>query len=182
MLFGEGEPDIACYMDHTDNSAGNAEDHVKLILSKPGHPLIDLEISSCCAYPCFTYQLYGTRGGLKASTSAMEWRYFKRAEAPVRRLKKAPLAKPDGTPDYCRDNLTWHTGSWPQASQEKSDQAAYSAATAASLGSMNQAYYDMLYDTMVLGKPLVITPEQVRRQIAVIEQCRRLNPHIYQKR
>ncbi|MBI2438305.1 MAG: Gfo/Idh/MocA family oxidoreductase, partial [Lentisphaerae bacterium] len=26
-LFGEGQPEVACFMDHTDNSFGDAEDH-----------------------------------------------------------------------------------------------------------------------------------------------------------
>jgi len=62
QLFGKGMPKVTCYMDHTDNSLGDAEDHVKVLLSGRGHPTIDLEVSSCCAYPCFVYNVYGTRG------------------------------------------------------------------------------------------------------------------------
>ena len=35
--------------------------------------------------------------------------------------------------------------------------------------------------TLTAGEPLQITPQQVRRQIAVIEECQRQNPHIYRK-
>ena len=35
-----------------------------MILHGKGHPTVDLEISSCCAYPQYTYQVYGTRGGV----------------------------------------------------------------------------------------------------------------------
>ena len=179
QLFGEGMPNVTCFMDHTDNSFGDAEDHVKLILSGRGHPTIDLEVSSCCAYPCFVYNVYGTRGGMKGTQSGMEWKYFKLGEAPKQKLIKDPLCKPDRTPAYPHEELTWHTGSWPVA-DTKSKQAGYSAATAASQD-MTAIFYTMLYNTLTRGTPLKITPEQVRRQIAVIEKCRRQNPQIYKR-
>ena len=40
----------------------------------------------------------------------------------------------------------------------------------------------MLYRTLTAGEPLEITPQQVRQQIAVIEECQRQNPHIYGKK
>jgi hypothetical protein len=40
----------------------------------------------------------------------------------------------------------------------------------------------MLFKTLTQGRPLEITPEQIRRQIAVIEECHRQNPQIYGKR
>lgn len=181
QLFGEGMPKVTCFMDHTDNSLGNAEDHVKLILSGRGHPIIDLEVSSCCAYPCFVYNIYGTRGGMKGTTASMEWKYFKPSEAPKQKLTKDPLFKPDRTPAYCGENLTWHTGAWPMAPDAKTKQAGYTPATAVQSGPTGQ-YYTMLYNTLTRGTPLKITPEQVRRQIAVIEECRRQNPQIYKRR
>jgi len=62
----------------------------------------------------------------------------------------------------------------------KSKQAGYSAATAASQD-MTAIFYTMLYNTLTRGTPLKIMPEQVRRQIAVIEKCRRQNPQIYRR-
>lgn len=179
QLFGDGMPNVTCFMDHTDNSFGDAEDHVKVLLSGRGHPTIDIEISSCCAYPCFVYNVYGTRGGLKGTTASMEWKFFKIGEAPKQKLIKDPLCKPDHTPAYPQEELTWHTGSWPVA-DTKSKQAGYSAATAASQD-MTGIFYTMLYNTLARGTPLKITLQQVRRQIAVIEACRRQNPHIYKR-
>ena len=40
----------------------------------------------------------------------------------------------------------------------------------------------MLYKTLTAGEPLEITSQQVRQQIAVIEECQRQNPHIYGNR
>jgi len=179
QLFGAGLPKVTCFMDRTDNSLGDAEDHVKAILSGRGHPTIDMEVSCCCAYPCFIYNIYGTRGGMKGTSSSMEWKYFKLSEAPKQKLIKGPLFKADRTPDYCGESLTWHTGSWPAAPDAKSKQAGYSAAAAPTQGGMTGQYYTMLYNTLTRGTPLKITLEQVRRQIAVIEECRRQNPQIY---
>ncbi len=183
QLFGEGMPRVTCFMDHTDNSFGDAEDHAKVILSGPGRPTIDLEISSCCAYPAFTVNVYGTRGGLKGTRSSLEWRYFKRAEAPRQKLITAPLSKPDGTPAYPREELTWHAGAWPVAPDAQAKEAGYSAAAAPKQTSnLVVTFYSMLYKTLTRGASLEITPEQVRRQIAVIEECRRQNPQIYKPR
>lgn len=179
QLFGDGMPKVTCFMDHTDNSLGDAEDHVKLILSGRGQPTIDLEISSCCAYPCFVYNVYGTRGGLKGTQSSMEWKFFKLGEAPKQKLTKDPLFTPNRTPAYPYEELTWHTGAWPVV-DAKSKQAGYSAANAATQD-MTGIYYTMLYNTLIRGTPLKITPLQVRRQIAVIEECRRQNPQIYKR-
>jgi len=44
---------------------------------------------------------------------------------------------------------------------------------------MTLAFYDMLHRSLTTAAPLEITPQQVRRQIAVIEACRRQNPQIY---
>jgi hypothetical protein len=47
---------------------------------------------------------------------------------------------------------------------------------------MTGKLYGMLYRTLTEGVPLEVTPQQVRRQIAVIEACQRQNPAIYQPR
>jgi len=181
QLFGDGMPKVTCFMDHTDNSFGDAEDYVKVLLSGRGHPVIDLEVSSCCAYPCFVYNIYGTRGGMKGTPTSMEWKYFKLSEAPKQKLIKDPLFTPNRTPAYPRESLTWHTGAWPAAPDAKAKQAGYTP-SAPVQGGMTGKYYTMLYNTLTRKVPLIVTPEQVRRQIAVIEECRRQNPQIYKRR
>ena len=111
MLFGEGMPRVTCFMDRA-NTFGDAEDYVKLILSGDGRPVIDIEISSCQAYPGPLYNLQGTRGGMKATMREAEWRYFKPAEAPKQKLIRTPLFTAEGTPAYAVETLRWHTGKW----------------------------------------------------------------------
>lgn len=180
VLFGEGKPQVTCFMDRTDGTFGNAENHVKLLLSGRGHPLIDLEVSSCCAYPPFRYNVYGTRGGMKTVGNTAEWKYFKWRESGKRELTRAPLAKDDGTPSYPVDEITWHEKSWPADETDTKSKRGYSAATAASTN-MTECFYKMLYKTLSRGAPLEITPQQVRRQIAVIEECHRQNRKIWRR-
>ncbi len=153
-------PDVWCRMDRV-NTFGDAEDHVKLLLTAQDQPTIDLEISSCCAYPLYTYQVYGSLGGLTGTMTELKWRWFKPEEAPVQTLIREPLPGPS----YCGEKLTWHEESWkvPEAQGNLFD-------------SMAGRFYSDLFDSMTQGKPLVIPPEQVRQQIAVIEECHRQNP------
>lgn len=191
FLFGEGMPDVRCYMDRTDNTRGDAEDFVKVILSGAGKTVIEIEISSCCVYPNSTYNIQGTRGGIKGSTTSLEWKYFIKDEAPDQRLIETPLCKDDGTPCYCSEELVWHAGNWAFDADNKCGSAYVNSATdlmAAKGGprassnifaTMAASFYGMLYKTMAEGAPLQVTPEQVRRQIAVFELCRQQNPHVY---
>ncbi|MDD4773441.1 MAG: Gfo/Idh/MocA family oxidoreductase [Eubacteriales bacterium] len=158
----DGMPDIMCKMDRA-NTFGDAEDYVKLIMTAPGKPLIDLSISSCDAYPTHTYKIMGTRGGLKGSMTNIEWKYYIADEAPEQKLIREPLSKPNGTPAYCGEKLEFHTENWTSA-----DSGAFDNAVA--------NYYNMIYAYLTEGTPMEITPRQVRQQIAVIEECHRQNP------
>lgn len=179
VLFGNAMPKVTCFMDHTDGFYGPAENHVKLIFSGKGHPLVDIEISNCCAYPHATFNVYGSRGGLKAAGNSVEWRYFVWDESPKQKVTAAPLSTPEGTPAYCTENLNWHKGSWPEAATTGT--GTYSPAAAAT-SNLTQLFYDRFYETLTAGKPMETTLEMARRQIAVIEECQRQNPHIYKKR
>lgn len=66
LLGSEEMPEIFCRMDRAD-TFGDAEDYVKLIMTLPGRPVVDVEISSSNAYPWGTYNVQGTHGGLWAS-------------------------------------------------------------------------------------------------------------------
>ena len=160
-------PEVFCCMDHA-HFAGDAEGHVNLTLRAPGKPIIDLQISSCKAYPTFVYQVYGTQGGMKATYTDAEWRYYKPSEAPRIKATTKPIHKPDFRPAYCREELKWYTRSW-KVPPTKSDL----------FHSIGTTFYRMLYKHMVKGEPLGVTPQQVRQQIAVIEECHRQNPHIW---
>ena len=158
----DGMPQVFCRMDRA-NTFGDAEDYVKLILTAPEKPLIDLAISSCDAYPSFTYKLHGTRGGLRGTMTDIDWKWYIPEEAPAQKLISEPLAKADGTPSYCVEALPWHTDKW-----SAKDSGAFDSAV--------NCYYTMIYDYLTEGKEMPINPKQVRQQIAVIEEAHRQNP------
>ena len=168
QLFGSGMPDVTCIMDRA-LTFGDAEDHVKLILSGKDKPTIDLEISACCAYPSSTYQVYGTLGGMTATMKEASWKYFRPKTAPKQKLTREPLAtrRPDGSfsPAYCGEKLKIVEKTW---TLPKSKSDLFSV--------MSGRFYKYLYQTLTEGEPMPITAEQVRKQIAVIEECHRQNP------
>lgn len=161
MLFDPklSMPEVWCRFDRA-LTLGDAEDHVKLLLTGKGHPTIDLEVSSCCLFPRDIYQVYGTRGGLAGTTGHLEWRYFDPKKAPKRKLTREPLP---GLV-YCSDKLPLRTRTWDSPAQ------------VGLFDCMGKQFYDNLYNAMTKGAAMEVTLPQVRRQIAVIEACHRQNP------
>ncbi|MHB1295508.1 MAG: Gfo/Idh/MocA family protein [Anaerolineae bacterium] len=160
FLDYDGMPEVWCRMDRV-NSYGDAEDHVKLLLSAPERPVIDLEISSCAAYASYAYEIYGSCGGLAGSMSHLDWKWFDPAQAPEQHLIREPLPGPS----YCREDLPWQSARWdvPEAEQDL-------------FGTAVKAFYDRLYAVFTAGATLEVTLPQVRQQIAVMEECHRQNP------
>lgn len=165
QLFGtETMPDITCFMDRV-NTFGDAEDYVKLIMHKPDHPLLDVEITSCDAYPTATYRIQAQYGGISGTGTKLNWKYFRPEEAPEQKLIRTPLKKADGSPAYGSETLPWVEEQWELPEAQK-DTLAY----------VCQTFYRKLYAAIVHGEPLDITPQHVKQQIAVIEECHRQNP------
>ena len=155
QLFGtDAVPEVTCFMDSAC-SFGDAEDHVKVLLRGPGKPVIDLEISSCCAYPTDSCQIHATNGGLSGSETHLEWKYFKPEEAPERTVITEPME------GYCSEELKWYTESWDLP--EGINAIDHSAL----------CFYRNLYDVLANGAPLEVLPEHILQQICVMEECHR---------
>jgi scyllo-inositol 2-dehydrogenase (NADP+) len=157
LLFGDGYPDeVFCHLDRT-LTLGDADDHVKLVFKGRNAPTVDIEISSCHAYPGETWNIMGVNGGLTGNTRRLQWKWVEwDAQAP-RTLDIQP------TPDrsYNRDQLTWREDSWDIATDTSPGHA---------------AFYLSLYDTIRHGALLAVTPQSVRRAIWLQEECHRLCP------
>lgn len=165
LNYYDGMPTVFCHMDRA-NTFGNAEDYVKLILKAPDRPIIDLDISSCDAYPCYTYKVEGTRGTLKGNMSHIDYKYFIESEAPEQHLIRETLTDgPEKLPLYCSETLNWHEESW-----DGDPQAPFVAAV--------QEYYDQIYALFTEGREHDIKLYQVRQQLAVINEAHRQNPQI----
>jgi predicted dehydrogenase len=160
LIGTDAMPKVFCLMDRAV-TWGDAEDHAKVILCRPGRPTIDIEISSCNPYNLYTYQVFGTQGGLTGTTDHLEWKWFDPAKAPKQHLMEEPLPGPS----YCTETLPWESGSWdaPRDGLNLFD-------------TMAKAFYENLHAALTSGAPLAVPMEHVRRQIAVIEECHRQNP------
>jgi len=165
QLFGTDiMPEIKCYMDRV-NTYGDAEDYVKLIMHQPDYPLVDVEITSSDAYPTATYRVQAQYGGISGSAGKLNWRYFNPEKAPQQVLIRTPMKHPDGSPAYPAEVLPWVEEQW-ELPEDQKDTLSYVCRT----------FYGKLYGAIVNGDPLDITPQQVKQQIAVIEECHRQNP------
>jgi predicted dehydrogenase len=155
-------PQVFCRMDRV-NTFGDAEDYVKIILNAPGRPLADIQISSCNGYSDSLYRIQGSRGSLKGGYTEIKWRWFKEAEAPPQKLIKTPLCGVDDLPKYPEEKLKWYEDSW-------------SADGSGAFTTAVDGLYQSVYNSLTKGVPLLVTPEQVRQQIQVMEECHRQNP------
>ncbi len=153
-------PEVLNIMDNV-NTFGDAEDHVKLILRRKGRPTVDLEISSCCSYNPYTYVVYGSRGSLAGTMTHLEWKYYKDSEAPKQELISGPM--PNRA--YCYEKLDMHEEKWDAPEEAVKNLFDY----------MATRFYNNLYDVLVSGAPLAVPVEQVRQQIAVIQEAHRQN-------
>lgn len=156
QFIGPAEPEVFCHLDRT-LTLGDADDHVKIVLKAPGAPTVDIEVTSCCAYPQDYWHVYGTQGGLTGTARALRWKYFLPEELPPRSATVEP------TPDrsYNSEPIRWHEESWTLEGDTSSGW---------------KDYYLDLYKTLRHGAPLAVTPESVRRDMAVIEECCRICP------
>ena len=161
LNYYDGKPEVYCKMDRV-NSYGDAEDFVKLILSAPGRPLIDVEISSCDGYPLYTYQVQGSQGALTANGKTIHWKYFKPEEAPEQHLVRTPIVNAEGLPAYCSEQLKWYEEEYEEP--VIMDQV---------FSSDTRCLYDDVYNCLVDGKPLPVTFKQVAQQIYVMEEAHR---------
>lgn len=166
-LSGDAEPtEIWCDL-RRGLASGDAEDHIKIVLrGGPGRPTIDLELSSIFAYGQDRWTVCGTAGGLRGGGNALEWKWVDWSRMPDR-----PVTR-QSTPDrsYNSEKLEWQKDTWsPQTASDSGGGAAPAAAPV-------HIFYRELYRSIREGAPQVITPQSVRRRVAVIERCHVLRP------
>lgn len=143
------------------NSSGDAEDYVKVILTYPGKPLIQIDIKSIDAYSDYIYKICAEKGCLKASVNKIKWKYHD--DKPKKKLDLNPLCGEDGiTPVYCSEELSWNEF------EEEVKGTAFDIGT--------KKIYENIYDHLTQGAELVIKPEKVAQQIRIMELIHAQNP------
>jgi scyllo-inositol 2-dehydrogenase (NADP+) len=153
QLFGPGKPEVFCHLERA-LTLGDADDHVKVILRGEGAPVLDLEITSACAYPQEPWLVMGTQGTLAGTTRELRWKYIDPAQLVPREVDVRP------TPDrsYNREDYAWVEETWSASEYE---------------GPGYAGFYLDLYRTLREGAPLAVVPEDIRRQVEVLEACHR---------
>lgn len=143
------------------NNAGDAEDFVKVMLTYPDRPLIEVEVNHCDAYNDHIYRVCGDRGSLRCTSKEVHWKYFD--EKPMPTLELDSLRGPDGIePAYCSEKLEWHEFS------EEFNGDAFDVGT--------RKYYNNIYNHLLNNEELTIKPEKVLQQIRVMELVHAQNP------
>ncbi|MBQ4637777.1 MAG: Gfo/Idh/MocA family oxidoreductase [Clostridia bacterium] len=155
---------VNCFMD-TARTFGDGEDYVKMILSAPGKPVADIQVSSCNAYAPKTFLVQGTRGTIYGDTKRLDWKYYTDAENPPKELTTVPLRDENGVPIYCREQLVTHEEFWENPVNDGEVKS--------------QNYYRALYETLVNGADFEVKLEQIRLQRRVMGEAHAQNAGLF---
>ena len=143
-------------------TSGDADDYAKILITAPGRPLVDIEMSSIDAYTPYTLKLQGTKGTYKATPKWYEMVYVVDGENPERPVVEASLKGEQGEPIYCSETLIKHE----EKGEFQGD--AFNVGTA--------TLYHQLYEALVNGTKMDVTPEMAARIISVAETVHAENP------
>lgn len=131
--------------------AGDAEDHVKIVLTGQNGRLVDIEVTGACALPLPRWVVMGSTGTMVIENGQSRIRYYDPNQAEsLAVVRESPPDRRYGNDDV----LPW---------QERVERAAASS---------EMDFYDHLYAALRRGKPLLVTPESVREMIRIMELCR----------
>lgn len=134
---------------------GDADDHAKIILKGENGRLIDLEVSTSCAFTEPKWTVLGTAGTLRSDGKTSELKYFDPKQLKPLQVNEAP---PSGRRYGNDDVLPWQEETRPSVAEVTSD------------------FYDNVHAVIRHRKKMDITPEHVREVIRVIETAHRENP------
>ena len=143
-------------------TSGDAEDYVKIILTAPGKPVVDIEINSTDAFSDYTLKLQGSRGTMKSSIGKYEMKYFLTEENPQREVIETSLKNENGEPMYCGETLKMHEESGEY------DGNPFTKGT--------WDIYNNVYDAIVNGAELLVDPIHSAMTINVIATAHAANP------
>lgn len=143
-------------------TSGDAEDYAKIILTAPGKPVVDIEISSIDAYSDYNLKIQGTKGTYKATVGEYKAKYITDGENPERPLIRETLRDENGLPMFGKETLITHEEGG------KFKGGAFDIAV--------EAFYRSVYDKITKGTPLVLKNENAAKVISVIETVHAQNP------
>lgn len=170
MLFPFNvKPKVFCRMECHNTLGGDADDLCALTIYGAGAPTIEINISQYLAYPSKDrYTISGTLGGLTGGETELHWKYYD----PKKAIKQKIWPKWSVNRQYPRESLPWEEQSWTIEAEQAKNAVGY---TLKSFPSGVEGFYDNIYNVLHGKDELIITLPQVRRQIAIIEECHRQN-------
>lgn len=143
-------------------TSGDSDDYAKIIITAPGKPVVDIEISSMDAYSDYNVKLQGTLGTYKATTAQYKMKYITEGENPARPVIETFLSDENKNPAYCSEQLITHT------EEGEFDGDAFSVGT--------PSLYEQLYYKLTENMPMTVTAEMAADIISVIEETHAANP------
>jgi len=137
-------------------TAGDAEDHVKVLIRGKNGTVVDMEVTAVCAVKQPQYLIQGTLGTLVSDGSEFLIKYLDPAK-----LKPLKVVETMAVPDrkygvIGGDQLEWQEKRVPIAPPE-----------------FKLDFYGRLYQSIREGKDLLVTPQSVREVIHTIEWSRK---------
>jgi len=160
VLFGDDTPNVFARL-VSENPYGDSDNFSTVTLYGENKPTIEVVTSSFQAYPQGEmFNFGGTLGGITGTPDKITWKYYLEESAKELKQKGTWSDKRN----YCQDSLEWVEESWSFKP------------TLGMFNLISKSFYDNAYDILVNNAPRVITLEQVRRQIGVLEEAYRQNP------
>lgn len=154
LLVEQELPSAFCRLAHTPLSLGDAEDYVKIVLSGPAAPIVDLEFTNACAYSGDQWLIMGTRGSLAGGHGKYRARYIDPLLLERRTLSDEPTAGRS----YNKEELPW--------TEETVDVSSETYTMS------HQRLYWAVYRALREGASSPVPPDSVLRQMETIEACR----------
>jgi predicted dehydrogenase len=158
QMFGEAGYDLLADLRNVLTS-GDAEDHFKIVLrAKPDAsgrrgPVLDLEMTSCDAYPQDRWLILGDSGSLRAHGNKVEWTWVDWSKHDRKAVERAPVADRS----YNRETIHFEKSEWTEPSEQVG---------------LELRFYKDLYRTLRKNQPLVISPESVQSVMRLIEEVK----------
>lgn len=143
-------------------TSGDAEDYAKIIMTAPGKPVVDVEISSVDAFSPYNVKIQGTKGTFQCTINEYKAKYIPDGKNPMQPVIAASLQDEKGMPIYCNEDLITVEESGPFAG------------TAFDVGT--QQLYASVYKTITTGAPLAVPTQWAAQVINVIETVHAQNP------
>lgn len=173
LIGFDKEPKVFCRMMCNHYLGGDADDFCAVSMNGPNMPMVEIVITQYRAFfSGYIYEISGKYGGLTASDDSITLKHFDPKKAPRQKFwKKWSVDR-----KYPHETLPWVEQKIDIKIDSKEPTSGY---TLRSFGSGAQFVYKNLHAAITEGVELVIHTGQTRRQIAVIEECRRQNPHIW---